>query len=162
MSSSFYRKGHIIAAGAWLLVVISFGKLLTDLGPWYFNLQQPSWKPPDWSFGIIWTTIFLFATFAWIVGWDKATFKKQKVILSILFLLNGFFNLFWSFLYFKLHRPDWALYEALFLWASVLGIIVFSWSFSKQASLLMAPYLIWVTLAILLNIGTVSLNGPFK
>ncbi len=161
MNLNFYRQPHILAAGAWLLVVILFGKLLTDLGPWYFALQQPDWKPPDWAFGIIWTAIFLFATIAWIIAWEKATLRKQKVVLSILFLSNGFFNLLWSLLYFKLHRPDWSLYEALFLWSSVLAIIVFTWSFSRQSSLLMMPYIIWVSLAILLNLGTVNLNGPF-
>jgi tryptophan-rich sensory protein len=79
-----------------------------------------------------------------------------------LFLSNGFLNLFWSVLYFKLHRPDWSLFEALFLWASVLGIIVYSWGLSRQASLLMMPYIVWVSVAILLNLETIRLNGPFQ
>jgi len=162
MNSSFYRQPHIIAAGAWLLVVIMVGGLLTDLSPWYFSLKHPDWKPPDWAFGIIWTSIFLCAFFAWIFAWSKSSTKIQKKILSVLFLSNGFLNLFWSVLYFKLHRPDWSLFEALFLWASVLGIIVYSWGLSRQASLFMMPYIVWVSVAILLNLETIRLNGPFQ
>ena len=79
-----------------------------------------------------------------------------------MFIANAILNMFWSVLYFKLHRPDWSLIEAAFLWLSVLGIIAFTWSFSKPAALFITPYIIWVSLAILLNLGTVRLNGPFQ
>jgi tryptophan-rich sensory protein len=161
MNISFYRQPHIIAAALWLLVVIALGGFLTDLSPWYFNLKKPSWKPPDWSFGIIWTSIFLCATFTWVIAWNKSSSKKQKNILSVLFIVNAFLNLLWSVLYFKMHRPDWSLTEALFLWLSVLAIILFTFRFSRLASFYMMPYLIWVSLAIMLNLGTVRLNGPF-
>jgi tryptophan-rich sensory protein len=162
MKPSFYRQPHILAAGLWLLVVILVGGLLTDFSPWYFALKQPDWKPPDWAFGIIWTSIFLCALFTWVIAWNKASTKKQKVILSVLFIVNGLLNLFWSVLYFKLHRPDWSLNESYLLWVSVLAIVLFTYSISRLASLFMMPYLIWVSLAILLNLGTVRLNGPFQ
>jgi tryptophan-rich sensory protein len=161
MKPSYYRQPHIIAAAVWLFVVIFSGGLLTDISPWYLALKQPDWKPPDWSFGLIWTTIFLFAAFSWNYAWKGSSTKKQKVILSSLFITNACLNVFWSVLYFKLHRPDWSLVEAMFLWLSVLGIIIFTWGFSRPAALLITPYIIWVSIAILLNLGTVQLNGPF-
>ena len=162
MKTSFYKQPHIIAAAIWLLMVIISGRLLTDIGPWYFSLKQPDWKPPDWAFGLIWTTIFLLSTFSWHFAWQGSSSKKQKIILSGLFIANGLLNVFWSLLYFQWHRPDWSLIEAIFLWLSVFAIITFTWKFSKLAALFISPYIIWVSLAILLNLETIRLNGPFQ
>ena len=67
----------------------------------------------------------------------------------------------WSFLYFRLRRPDWALFEVALLWLSVLALILVLARYSRVSSLLLAPYLCWVTFAAVLNWGTVRLNGPF-
>jgi len=160
MKLADYRQPHMIAAYVWLFIVMTLGGLLTDLSPWYFGLKQPSWKPPDWSFGMIWSSIFLCALFAWGLAWQTKMIKKQKVALSILFISNGIFNLLWSELYFQLHRPDWALIEAIFLWLSVLIIFLYVLNIRRKASLFMLPYFIWTSLAILLNYGTVTLNRP--
>jgi len=98
--------------------------------------------------------------FAWGLAWQTKMIKKQKVALSILFISNGIFNLLWSELYFQLHRPDWALIEAIFLWLSVLIIFLYVLNIRRKASLFMLPYFIWTSLAILLNYGTVTLNRP--
>jgi tryptophan-rich sensory protein len=82
--------------------------------------------------------------------------------LTILFWLNGFFNIFWSVLYFRFQRPDWSLYEAVFLWLSVVAIWYEIRKVSNKTSLLILPYIIWVSIAIALNWDTVRLNGPFS
>jgi len=79
----------------------------------------------------------------------------------LLFAANGFLNVFWSLLYFRLHRPDWALFEVPFLWLSVLALIGLLGRFAKPAAWLLAPYLAWIGIAALLNWQTVKLNGPF-
>ena len=76
-------------------------------------------------------------------------------------MANGVLNVLWSPLFFVFRRPDWALIELPFLWLSVLGPIVLLRSISPTASLLMAPYLAWVSFAGLLNLAVVRLNGPF-
>lgn len=137
------------------------GGALTDLGPWYYALRQPDWKPPDAVFGIVWTTIFtLCALSAWL-AWraaDTATLKRRVLGL---FGLNAVLNILWSALYFKLQRPDWALLEVVILWLSILALIVGLWRLSRPASLLLLPYLVWVSIASFLNLATVQLNGPF-
>lgn len=149
-----------IAAGAALFVAL-LGGLMTDLGPWYTQLKQPAWKPPDWAFGPIWTTIFALAAASGVIGWRRASTRAQREMMLALFAANGFLNVFWSLLYFRLHRPDWSLLEVPFLWLSVLGLIVLLARFAKNAAWLLAPYLAWVALAALLNWETVKLNGPF-
>jgi tryptophan-rich sensory protein len=137
----------------------SAGALLTNLDEWYFNLQQPSWKPPDEAFGLIWSLIFAFCAAAAWLSWNNALQNQQKRMLWVLYLLNGALNVLWSVLYFQLHRPDWSLWECLPLWLSVLSLIIYQWPLSKPASLMVIPYLIWVSLAALLNWQTVLLNG---
>ena len=151
----------VLIAAASALCVAVLGALVTDLGPWYTSLKQPSWKPPDWAFGPVWTTIFALAAAAGVMGWRRAPSREQRELLLLLFALNGFLNVLWSLLYFRLHRPDWALIEVPFLWLSVLALIVVLGRFAKGAAWLLAPYLVWVVIAAVLNWQTVKLNGPF-
>lgn len=154
-----WRPVAIAAAAAVSVAVL--GALMTDLGPWYAGLTQPSWKPPDWAFGPIWTTIFALASAAGVIGWRRAPARSDRSLVLMLFTANGFLNVFWSLLFFRLHRPDWALLEVPLLWLSVLALIVVLWRFARSAGALLVPYLIWVSIAALLNWQTVQLNGPF-
>lgn len=153
-------KPVAVAATAALFVAV-LGGLMTDIGPWYAALKQPAWKPPDWAFGPIWTTIFALAAAAGVIGWRRTLARDARHRLLELFALNGFLNVFWSLLYFRLHRPDWALFEVPFLWLSVLALIVVLARVSRLAPWLLAPYLVWVAIAAALNWQTVRLNAPF-
>jgi benzodiazapine receptor len=157
---SRWRPIAIAAAAAVFVAVL--GALMTDLGPWYAQLRQPAWKPPDWVFGPVWTTIFALAAAAGVIGWRRAPSRADREQMLLLFAANGFLNVFWSLLYFRLHRPDWALYEVPLLWLSVLALIVVLARFAKPAAWLLAPYLLWVAIAAALNWQTVVLNGPFS
>jgi tryptophan-rich sensory protein len=149
-----------------LSVVLSYatagiGGALTELGPWYFSLRQPEWKPPDVAFGVIWTLIFtLCAVSAWL-AWQASDSAAKRRRVVVLFGLNAALNIFWSALYFKLQRPDWALVEVVFLWFSIVCLMVGLWRLSRWASLLLLPYFFWVSIASVLNLQTVVLNGPF-
>jgi translocator protein len=149
-----------VAAGAALFVAV-LGALMTDLGPWYAQLRQPAWKPPDWVFGPVWTTIFALCALAGLQGWRTAPSKGARELLLLLFALNGFLNVLWSLLYFRLHRPDWALMEVPLLWLSVLALVVLLARWSRSAAAMLLPYLAWVAIAAVLNWETVKLNGPF-
>lgn len=153
-------KPVLVAAAAALFVAV-LGGLMTDIGPWYAGLRQPAWKPPDWAFGPVWTTIFALAAAAGVIGWRGAPSRAAREAMLALFALNGFLNVFWSLLYFRLHRPDWALYEVPFLWLSVLALMWLLARFARPAVWLLLPYLIWVGVAAALNAQTVALNGPF-
>ena len=150
----------VVAAGSAVFVAV-LGGLMTDLGPWYVNLKQPAWKPPDWAFGPIWTTIFALCATAGVIGWRRATTRAQREWLLMLFAANGFLNVLWSLLFFRLHRPDWSLLEVPVLWLSVLALMLLLSRFAKLAAWLLAPYLVWVAIAAALNWQTVQLNGPF-
>ena len=67
----------------------------------------------------------------------------------------------WSLLFFRMHRPDLALIEVAALWASIAALILFQLRRSPLSAALLAPYLIWVSIAAALNTAIVQMNGPF-
>lgn len=160
MSSGGRWKPVAVAATAALFVAM-LGGLMTDLGPWYAGLKQPAWKPPDWAFGPVWTTIFALAAAAGVIVWRRLLPGGGRELLLVLFALNGFLNVLWSLLYFRLHRPDWALFEVPLLGLSVLALIIVLARVSRLAAGLLTPYLVWVVIAAALNWQTVQLNAPF-
>lgn len=151
----------VVIAGGLALVTAMVGGSITVLDEWYYSLQQPSWAPPGYAFGIIWTVVFALIALAGLLGWHKAPTQRHAEIMLGMFALNGFLNLLWSFLFFRIQRPDWAFYELIALWLSILVLILFCGRFTKGGALLLVPYLIWVTIAGALNYQVVQLNGPF-
>jgi translocator protein len=150
----------IIAAGA-AIAVAAIGSTLTDLGPWYQSLKQPDWRPPDAAFGFIWTVVFALTALSGVLAWRGAKTASERQAIIGLFAINGFLNVLWSLIFFQLKRPDHALVEVVLLWLSIVALIVATWRASKLASLALVPYLIWVSIAAVLNYEVVRMNGPF-
>ncbi len=153
-------RAFILAALA-ALFVATLGGTLTDTGPWYQSLEKPPWQPPDWLFGPAWTTIFAFAALSGATAWHRAPDATVRSWVIGGFALNGFFNVLWSLLFFRMQRPDWALLEVGLLWLSILMLIVLFARFSKLSSWLLVPYLAWVSFAAYLNWTIIRLNAPF-
>ena len=136
----------------------SIGGNFTVLDNWYYSLIQPSWKPDDLIFPIAWTIIFTLCAISGGMLLSSAPNPAIKLKLSACFLLNAFLNVLWSYLYFFIKRPDMALLEVVFLWGSIVILILFSKAINRVASFLLIPYLAWVTLASVLNYETTRLN----
>ena len=137
----------------------SIGGNFTVLDDWYYSLIQPSWKPDDLIFPIAWTIIFTLCAISGGMLLSSASTYSLKLRVTACFLLNAFLNVWWSYLYFFIKRPDVALLEVVFLWGSIIVLISLSRSINKVASMLLIPYLAWVTLASVLNYETAQLNG---
>jgi len=150
----------LVAAGAAILVA-AVGATMTDIGPWYRGLAKPSWQPPDWLFGPAWTIIFSLAALSAVTAWRDAPDQASREWMVGLFAVNGVLNILWSALFFRLRRPDWALVEVVFLWLSVLALILLLRRYSRIAAWLLVPYLGWVAFAGVLNLAVVRLNPSF-
>ena len=150
----------IIAAGVALLLG-AVGGLMTPIDDWYANLRKPSWQPPNWAFGPAWTIILGLAAWSAVVAWNAAATPDQQRDVVVLFAVNAVCHFLWSPLFFRLRRPDWALIEVVFLWASLVALVVGLWPISPFASALILPYLAWVSFAAFLNWTIVRLNAPF-
>ena len=145
-----------VAAIGWAIVAMT-GGALTDIGPWYRSLIKPSWQPPDWLFGPVWTTIFILAAVSAALAW-RAAGETQRRMVAILFVANGILNVLWSLLFFHLKQPLLAGFEVVLLWASIVALIVYLRRFSRPAAWLLVPYLLWVSFATALNWTIVALN----
>lgn len=148
-------------AGQWLglvfFVAASFaaaliGSVFTTpaIPGWYESLRKPSWTPPNWLFGPVWTLLYLaMGTAAWLV-WRERGFAGARLALALFFAQLAL-NALWSILFFGMKSPGAALAEIVFLWASIFATMVAFWQASHAAGWLFVPYLWWVTFAMFLN-----------
>lgn len=150
----------VLAAVA-ALGVAMLGMTITDLGPWYRSLEQPAWAPADPVYGAAWTLIFALAAASGVLAWRSAPSRRHVETIVGLFALNGFLNLLWSLLFFRVHRPDWAMGELVVLWLSIVLLMIVIGRYSRPAAVLLLPYLLWVSFAGWLNWEIIRLNGAF-
>lgn len=159
-----------LAADRWALVAIVtgiivlvavIGGLATEVGEWYEGLNFPSWRPPNWLFGPAWTLIYLLTGTSTVLAWEQAQDDATRIKFAALLAINAVLNILWSPLFFKLRRPDWAFVELVFLWLSIVVLLIYVGNISTFAGALLAPYLAWVSFAGFLNWTMVKLNRPF-
>ena len=143
------------------VIVAVAGGVLTETGQWYASLKKPSWKPPDWAFGPVWTVILILAAISAALAWEAGEGAGARSAILAVLIINSILNIAWSGIFFKMRRPDWALGEVALLWASVLSLILVLGSASTWAGLLLLPYLLWVSTASFLNLRIVQMNRPF-
>jgi tryptophan-rich sensory protein len=140
------------------VLMLGIGGATTNVGPWYQTLRKPTWNPPNWAFGPAWTIILGLAAWAGVLAWLGARDVADYWRIGVLYALNIVLHMLWSPLFFNLQRPDWALIEVPFLWLSILALIIGLAPISALASLLIVPYLLWVSFAAFLNYTIVRLN----
>jgi benzodiazapine receptor len=117
---------------------------------WYRSLERPSWAPPGWVFGPVWTALYtMMGVAAWLV-WRRGGFGGARVALG-LFLVQLAFNAAWSWLFFGMRRADLAFAEIVLLWVLILATAVAFARHTRAAAWLLAPYLAWVAFAAVLN-----------
>jgi tryptophan-rich sensory protein len=144
-----------------LMILLCFGvagvgilATTTGEGSWYAGIAKPSWNPPGWIFGPVWSALYLaMAVAAWLVFRSAGSLGKAAVPLRLFagqLTLNGL----WSWVFFGWELPGWAFAEILLLWAAILATMLAFFRVSKPAGWLMAPYLAWVGFAAVLN-GTI-------
>jgi translocator protein len=130
----------------------------SSVGSWYLTLDKPSWNPPSWVFGPVWTTLYvLMGVAAWLV-WRSAAPAEAKRRAARLFWAQLALNVLWSFLFFGLRSPALALGEILVLWAAILLTLRAFWRVRPLAGALLVPYLAWVSYATALTAAITWLN----
>ena len=128
-----------------------------EIEGWYKTIAKPSWNPPDWIFGPVWTTLFiLMAIAAWFV-WKPDGFKNAATPLW-LFAVQLILNIAWSWIFFGLHQPGWAFAEIVVLWLAIVATTAAFLRYSKIAGWLLVPYLAWVSFAAVLNFTIWRMN----
>jgi tryptophan-rich sensory protein len=126
-------------------------------GLWYLGLRKPPWTPPNWAFPVVWTLLFLANALSGALVWTAAQ-PEERLAPMLAYGLSLSFNALWSALFFGLRRMDWALAEVTLLWLSIAAVAILFAPISAPAALLQTPYLLWVTIASLLNLRMLQLN----
>lgn len=138
--------------------VISAPLTIASIPSWYAFLHKPSFSPPNWIFGPVWTTLYFLMGIAAFLIWKK-NLKKKKIQRALMyFLVQLFFNFLWSLLFFGLHNPLLGLGDILLLLISIVVTMNAFYKISKAAAALLIPYLLWVSFATVLNVAIVLLN----
>ena len=146
------RGKMILGLCGWLLLCFaaaSPGAVFMP-GEWFPALKKPSWNPPSWVFGPVWTALYaMMAAAAWLV-WQRGGWKEQRKPLLI-FLAQLALNAVWTPLFFGLHRPGVAFAEIVLLWLAIVATLVAFRPVNRTAAWLLVPYLAWVSFAAVLN-----------
>ena len=143
MSASSQAIGLLV----WLLLVFAAaavgGFASAGASEFYRDLARPSWAPPGWLFGPVWSVLYaLMGVAAWLV-WRARRFGGARNAL-VIFVVQLAANALWTWLFFFWRQGGLAFAEILLLWTLILATIVLFWRVKRLAAVLLFPYLLWV------------------
>jgi tryptophan-rich sensory protein len=152
----------------WLKLILSIlfcesagliGTIFTakNIPAWFSTLKKPAFNPPDWLFGPVWITLYAMMGISLYLIWKKSGEQDVKLPIT-LFIIQLILNALWTLIFFGLKSPQYAFIEIVILWIFILLCIIKFYPISVTASLLLIPYLLWVSFASVLNYSLWRLN----
>lgn len=142
----------VVAIGLTLAAGVAFGP-----DAWFDSLRKPTWQPPNWLFGPVWTS--LYATLALALGLLlRAPPGAERTRALKWFGAQLVLNALWTPLFFGLHSPALAFVDIALLWVAMIGSIMASFQAREASAWLQVPTLIWVSFALVLNGVILALN----
>ena len=124
---------------------------------WYPELSKPTWSPPDWVFGPVWTILYaMMGISVWLI-WRSRGWSGAPLALG-LFAIQLVLNAMWSVIFFGAQNPGLAFAEIVCLWLAIVATVIAFWRHSRLAASLLVPYLAWSTFAAVLNYTIWQLN----
>lgn len=140
-----------------LVAGLSSALSVADIPTWYAGLKKPSFNPPNWIFGPVWTLLYaLMAVAAWLIWRGPASQPRSRGLLF--FWIQLALNFFWSLIFFRWHQIGGGLVEILLLWLAIVSTIALFFRLNKAAGWMLVPYLAWVSFASVLNSAIWRLN----
>lgn len=124
---------------------------------WYDSLNQPSFTPPAWVFGPVWTVLYILMGIALYIVWNQFPGKRRENALGI-FALQLLLNFLWSLFFFYFRDIEIALLDSVALWISIVLMMWMFYRVKPLAAWLTIPYLLWVSFATALNTAYWILN----
>jgi benzodiazapine receptor len=154
---------NIIKLGASIFICLLagiIGSIFTQsaIPTWYAGLNKPSFNPPNWIFGPVWTFLYLTMGIATFIIWQKGLNHKSVKIALAIFICQLILNSIWSIAFFGFQSPVAGLVIIILLWIAILGTIIAFSKISNLAMGLLIPYILWVSFAVILNFSIYRLN----
>jgi benzodiazapine receptor len=149
----------LVSIGVPILIGV-FGSLFTtdSLNNWYSGLNKPSFNPPNWIFGPVWTTLYIMMGIAAFLVWRNGLENKIVRIALACYIVQLALNAIWTPLFFGLHSPLLGLIDIVLLFNAITVTIYAFFQISRPAAILLIPYLAWVFFATVLNASIYILN----
>ncbi len=141
--------------GAGLLAALATAP---QVSTWYAGLAKPAWTPPGWLFGPVWIALYAAMGVAAARVWIRQRTTRTGRRSLAAFVLQLVLNAAWSFLFFGLHSPVLGLVDIVIMWGVIVTLVLWWWRLERPSSLLLVPYLAWVSFAAALNAAIWRLN----
>ena len=145
--------GSLLVFFALVVAAASSGAMF-QTGPWYEQLNKPTWTPPNWAFPVAWTILYIIIAVAGWLAWKAGGWSAAIGAWGAGLVLNAL----WSYFMFSRHEITLALVDVAGLWLATAAFIVAAWSLDPRASYLFMPYLAWVSFAGALNYAVWRMN----
>ncbi len=128
---------------------------------WYSTLMKPSWAPPSWIFGPVWTVLYTVIAISFGTVFYKVYTKELPFMVAVPFLLNLLFNFVFTPLQFGLKNNLYAAIDIILVWLTIVWFMHNIWTVAPQLRWVVyvnIPYLLWVSFASVLQITITFLN----
>jgi len=125
---------------------------------WYEALIKPTWAPPAWLFGPVWTVLYAIIAASYTYVIYLGITKRIPRIVLLPFVLNLIFNLLFSPIQFGLQNNLLATIDILLVLGTLIWALIAIYPHARWVSLINIPYLLWVSFATVLQITITVLN----
>ena len=125
---------------------------------WYSTLIKPSWSPPSWVFGPIWTFLYILIVFSFGNVFLMAYRKEIALMVALPFVLNIIFNLAFTPLQFGLKNNLFAAIDITLILVTLIWAMIVIYQYAPWITYMQIPYLVWVSIATVLQFSITYLN----
>lgn len=150
-----FRWGVLIICLVLAFLPGILGSLFTSdsVGSDWYEINKPSFTPPGWVFGPVWTILYVLIGLSLFFVWTNAKGRDVKKKIALVFGINLVLNGLWSLVFFGRQNALWAFIVLIGIWLTIWMMIFVSWKIDRKAAWMLVTYLIWVSFAGVLNAG---------
>jgi len=125
---------------------------------WYSQLIKPTWAPPSWIFGPVWTFLYVLIAVSFGKVFIMAWQKQITLLIALPFLLNLIFNFAFTPIQFGWQNNFWAAVDILLVLGTLIWAMIAIYPYAKWITYIQIPYLLWVSFATILQLTITFLN----
>ncbi len=157
------KTGKLIWAALFVIICEIAGAVgsvavIGSITTWYVLLNKPSFSPPNWLFGPVWLILYALMGISAYMVWNNAKSKKRARPALGMFGVQLVLNALWSILFFGMRSALYGLIDIIIMWFTIVATMMSFYKISRSSAALLAPYLLWVTFAMVLNFYIWRLN----